>query len=136
MNEVSCAHHLPTFPAESPYVLAVGGLQWASSWFGRPKVPFTYVLVMCAFVLSMTFYYRHTNSAVTVLFLSSYWAQGGGGGAGFSLRFKQPHFQSETIAAYLNSTDKPTTSAFSPDKRGYPDVSALAMGGIPSMIGV
>jgi len=30
LNEVSCEYQLPTFPAESPYVLGVGGSQWTA----------------------------------------------------------------------------------------------------------
>ena len=28
LNAISCQHQLPTFPAESPWVLGVGGEQW------------------------------------------------------------------------------------------------------------
>jgi subtilase family serine protease len=31
LNQISCTYNLPTFPAESPYVVAVGGTQWSVS---------------------------------------------------------------------------------------------------------
>lgn len=68
--------------------------------------------------------------------LCRYWATGGGGGAGFSLRFQQPEYQRSTVQSYLASTKKPATSVFDGGKRAFPDVSALAMGGIPSVIAV
>lgn len=43
LNEIACNYNLPTFPAASPYVLAIGGLQYKSSWLWKPDVPFTYV---------------------------------------------------------------------------------------------
>jgi subtilase family serine protease len=31
LNKVSCSYNFPTFPASSPWVLAVGGSQWSGA---------------------------------------------------------------------------------------------------------
>jgi len=36
LNEISCAYNLPTYPSSSPYVVAVGGEQWADDNSTKP----------------------------------------------------------------------------------------------------
>ena len=62
LNDISCAYSLPTFPAESPFVLGVGGEQWSG---------------------------QGANGVNASAEEPVYWYAGG---AGFSRRFPQPPY--------------------------------------------
>ena len=68
-----------------------------------------------------------------------YWgnANSGGGGAGFSWRFPQPEYQRRHVQAYLAAhATKVDKASYNASARAFPDISALAMGGIPTVINV
>ena len=77
LNDASCRHALPTFPAESPFVLGVGGEQWEASPSpdGAPA---------------------NGASASDPI----YWYAGG---SGFSRRFARPPYQDDAVAGYLTA---------------------------------
>ncbi len=129
LNDISCSYSLPTFPAESPYVLGVGGEQWddgsAASGsdsgsedernrkLGR-KQPGS-----------------RSGGVVAVGNASAedpvYWYAGG---AGFSRRFEMPPYQSDAAASYLEGHPEalPPSGSYEAGNRAYPDVVALAWG--------
>lgn len=37
LNEISCAHSMPVFPTSSPYIVSVGGTQWANADSTQPE---------------------------------------------------------------------------------------------------
>ena len=55
--------------------------------------------------------------------LTKVWSSGGGG---FSNVFPMPDYQKETVTAYLNSGQAPSTSKFNASGRAYPDVSVFS----------
>ena len=57
--------------------------------------------------------------------MTEVWASGGGG---FSDVFDTPDYQKDAVEAYLNSGKAPNKKYFNSGGRGYPDVSAFAMG--------
>jgi subtilase family serine protease len=129
LNGISCAHQLPTFPAESPWVLAVGGEQWDGGGSAANPVLF----------LALPSFRAHERKlgqrSPRFLFTPSkytipqqvYWYAGG---AGFSKRFKMPSYQKAAVTAYLTQhpTALPPATSFDAAMRAYPDVVALAWG--------
>lgn len=108
LNSLICSEMvMPVYPACSPYVLSVGGTQWASDDMYGPACSAT---APCG------------------------WTDGGGG---FSWQHARPPYQNATTDKYVALGNKvaPKTMApasnFNAAGRGYPDLSALAAFGIP-----
>ena len=110
LNGISCQYSLPTFPAESPYVVGVGGEQWDCSGLAGASATGTCTAATAA----------NASSADPI-----YWYAGG---AGFSRRFRQPAYQRDAVGAYLAAAPQPPGSSFGAGFRAYPDVVALAWG--------
>ena len=95
-TDQSCTTFLPTFPASSPYVTAVGG-----STFPKDKatpVPYT------------------TKDEIA-------WP---GTGGGFSNMFGTPSWQAKAVHEYQKLAKLPPAALWNASSRGYPDVAAQA----------
>lgn len=104
LNTVGCSRQSPLFPAQSPYIVAVGGVTWenddpdkSTAWACQPG------------------------------------AEGGSGG-GFSDVWGAPSFQHAAVKKYLsrlkNLPGAPPPQSFNASGRAFPDVSAF-MDGVP-----
>ncbi len=119
LNKVSCSYNFPTFPASSPWVLAVGGTQWSGA--PSPSQVFQKQIIRF-FFLQFVFFspsYRYSQPIA--------WSSGG---SGFAWQFSMPSYQSSVVKAYLSaqssSSGFPAPGSFNPNGRAYPDVAALA----------
>lgn len=97
LNEISCNNTLPTFPASSPWVTAVGGTMMTQTTGGDT------IAVGCQ---------AQKGGGIT-------------GGCGFSWQFAMPSYQQSAVEAYL-ATAPITNYNFNASGRAYPDVSAIA----------
>eukprot|EP00039_Didymoeca_costata_P018701 m.334600 g.334600 ORF g.334600 m.334600 type:complete len:596 (-) comp17395_c0_seq1:103-1890(-) len=102
LDEISCKRQSPVFPANSPYVVAVGGLTWVKD-----------------------------NSKDVQAWDCGPGAEGGSGG-GFSDMWPRPPYQDTAVTAYLNKVKDMDGFATGYNKTGraYPDLSAF-MDGVP-----
>jgi len=109
---------VPDFPASSPYVLGVGGTQFAPT----SRQPGGDVIGEEVGVQTGAQFSENPPKG---------WITTGSSGGGFSEAFKRPSYQEEAVAAYLNSSVHfPRSHYWSGGTgRGIPDVSALA--GLP-----
>ena len=99
LNEFSCGHILPTFPAASPFVTAVGG---TSIRITDPV----------------------DDSGIT-----SAWKASGGAfamGPSFEMQPFQKPFVSQYLAAQASAKGFPPSGSFDQTRRAYPDISALS----------
>jgi len=97
LNEISCKNTLPTFPAVSSYITALGGSDMETLQNGT-RIP-----IGCSV---------DTGCIVT-------------GGMGFSWEFPMPDYQKEVVQQYLQKF-KPTFGGFNASGRAYPDLSTIA----------
>ena len=108
LNVVGCQRMSPLFPANSPYILAVGGVTWANDDPSRPEA-----------------------------WACQPGAEGGSGG-GFSDVFAAPAFQADVVDSYLSKTSglpgSPPASSYNRSGRAYPDVATF-MDGVPLCFG-
>jgi len=96
LNQISCNYTLPTFPAASPWVTAVGASQMVSSTNG-------YSAIGCS---------TQTGGGIT-------------GGCGFSWQFAMPSYQTQFVNSYLNAFSGTNFGEFNSSGRAYPDMSAI-----------
>ena len=108
LNEIICSSmQMPVYPASSPFVLSVGGIQWSSDDIYGP-----------------------TCTAES----PCGWTDGGGG---FSWKAEMPEYQKNATRVYIKLSESiapktvPKASSFNESGRAYPDVAALAQFGIP-----
>ena len=98
LNKVACAHSMPTFPASSPYVTAVGGTTWSSSKFANTS---------------------SSNPA--------YWS-GGGSAVSWDFPMPAYQKDAVEQYYKNKGSDWPAPGSFNTSCRAYPDVSALGSG--------
>ena len=96
LNQISCNYTLPTFPAASPWVTAVGATQMIQS--GSSYQP-----VGCS---------TKTGGTIT-------------GGCGFSWQFPMPSYQQSVVTQYLSAHSSVNFGNFNASGRAYPDISAI-----------
>ena len=126
----------PTYPAGSPFVLAVGATQITGGTSGFSNVPIWYVIdLFCVF---LTFHMTHrrvsyssqltpgcAESGTEVVASTATGAMITSGG-GFSVYAERPAWQKNAVDAYVNGpAAKPAKSDYNSAGRGYPDVAAL-----------
>ena len=99
-SKAECGY-VPSFPATSPYVTAVGAT-YASSW-DTPGVG----EVVC-------------QSNVDDAIITS--------GGGFSTQFTAPSYQTDTISTYFDTVETQPVSGYSTTGRGYPDLALSGFG--------
>jgi subtilase family serine protease len=103
-----CDKFVPTFPASSPYVTAVGATQWSNRY-----------TPMC----------EQYNSCQDVREIACMSDRGGfaTSGGGFSTLFPMPNYQKNVVNSYLNNyaSNMPPSTAFNSSGRAYPDISII-----------
>ena len=102
LNSIGCRRQSPLFPANSPYIVAVGGLTW------------------------------HNNNSEDVLAWSCVPGSEGGSGGGFSDVWPAPPYQANLVDNYFQATSRVPGFAqgYNRTGRAYPDLSAF-MDGVP-----
>jgi subtilase family serine protease len=105
---------LPSYPAASPYITAVGATQLntgCSALSNGPPVCNTGSYSCCA-----------SGEEQAVSYSEAQFASGGG----FSNYAAQPSYQQAAVSAYLSSgVELPPSSYFNASNRGFPDVASL-----------
>ena len=102
LNTIGCGRQSPLFPANSPYIVAVGGLTWEN------------------------------NNPDDVVAWSCVPGSEGGTGGGFSNVWAAPPFQKTLVDAYFAQAENAPGFAVGYNRTGraYPDISAF-MDGVP-----
>lgn len=121
-SDTECAQPLmPTFPATSPWVTAVGSTRLANAQ--HIDTPRTNVCKLATQASGTAPRCARTGNEFV---LSSEDGAAVTSGGGFSWTVARPNWQEAAVSAYLNSgVQLPDAAAFNPDGRAIPDVSAL-----------
>jgi hypothetical protein len=103
LNEIGCEFQFPIYPSPSPYMISVGGTQWADGDGTKP------------------------------VFWDTHSGHGGAGGGGFAWQWPMPAHQKSTVGKYISGQEAaktlPPPMSFNAQGRGYPDISAVAVEG-------